>query len=419
MIKPKMLVVDDTKGGRNIANLLKRDGFNVCFPLNPVALDRCLSTETFDGALIDVKLTEGEWKDVPQGTRISGQIVRDGRDIKRIARKLNAQLPAYPYSTEGKGPGVMFRIRKPINPRSDELKKALEKAKADAREHFREVGPLEIYYRRYKSLTFNERMQGYKDGLSLNAKELNERCHVLGNVAWLLLANKKIRLCGESLEPQNSPAALANMPHARIPTATLIRKVAKETHVFPFPFWNTSTPDYIDKQFNLAGRALANYSPMVQELFSVSVAYSCGETYIKELDAHSLRRCSEITSDGKVYLSKLIFKHFSGNGHRGFSRFVTNAKRLTLPRIVEIYTATVDKIDKKNSAAWVELRKYGEDRISLVEPFDLRELKANGVQYENQTFEYTVFRWPTGNGLAGMDIELTRDEHRPQLPFPN
>lgn len=419
MIKPKVLVVDDEQSGRYIANSLEQDfGFKVCFPRDPQALEQCLSTETFDSALIDVKLTEGRWKDVPQGTRISGTLVKNGKDIKRIARKLNAQLLAINYTTGPKGRGDVLFIRKPIDPRSGKLLKALQEVDDATREHFHEVGPPEIYYRKYKSLTFNERMQGYKEGLSLNAKEFKERFRVLGNVAWMLLANKKIRLCGESLDSQASPAALAKMPQARIPTATLIRKVAKESHVFPIPFWNTNTPDYLNRQFELAGPALTNYCPMIKELFSVSVAYSCGETYIEELDARALDRCSEITPTARIYLSKLIFKHFGGNGHRGLSRFVSSTKRLTLPRIVEIYTATVDRIDKKNSAAWVELRKYGEDRISLVEPFDLRELKAKGVRYENQTFEYTVVRWPTTEH-PDHDIELIRDEHRPQLAFQN
>src|SRR6185436_10088014 len=161
---------------------------------------------------------------------------------------------------------------------------ALQKAKADAREHFHEVGPPEIDFRKYKMLTFNERIQGYKEGLSLNAKEFKERFRVLGNVAWLLLANKKVRLRGESLESEASPAAVAKIPQAKIPTATWIRKVAKESHVFPNPFWNTNTPEYLNKQFELAGPGLTNYCPMIKELFSVSVAFSCSETYIEELD---------------------------------------------------------------------------------------------------------------------------------------
>jgi CheY-like chemotaxis protein len=419
MIKPKVLVVDDEPSGRYIAQSLEKDfGFSVCFPQDPRALDECLSTETFDSALIDVNLTEGRWKNVRHGTRISGTMVKSGKDIKRIARKLNAQLPTYTYTTGANVRGDVFRIRKPINPRSGKLLQALQEVEGATREHFQEVGPPEIYYRQYKSLTFNERLQRYKEGLSVNAKEFKERFHVLGNVSWLLLANKKVRLCGESLDGNAGPAALTKMRYAKIPTATLIRKVAKESRVFPSPFWNTNTPAYLKKQFDLAGPGLINYCPMIRELFSVSVAYSCGETFIEGLDARALDRCGEITSIAKIYLSKLMFKYFGGSGHRGFSRYVRASKKLTLPKIVEIYTATVDRIDKKNSAAWVELRKYGDDRIALVEPFDLRELKAKGVQYENQTFEYTVVRWPTTEH-PDHDIELTRDEHRPQVPFPN
>ena len=419
MRKPKVLVVEDETYGKEIAASLKHDfGFSVCFPKDPDALAECLSTETFDGAMIDLQLKEGPWKTVWQGKRFSGEFVKDGNGVKRVALKLNDQLLAYTYTTAdtGKAPKGVLLIRKPIDPHSGALKKALQSFGDATREHVRAVGPLEINYQRYNRLTFNERIQAYKKALSLNANRFKQVFVDLGNVTWLLLAGKKIRFCGESLVPdRQGPGPFRSVHRARFLKQNIITKAAKASHVFPFPFWNTSNLSYHDKQFELAGPGLSNLPATVQELFSICIAYTCGEAYVEEPDSKVLEWCKQITPEGKIHVSKLVFKRFSGDGHRGLSRFIRNTERLTLPRIVEIYDATVDKIDKAKSAAWVELRKHGEDRISMVEPFNLKLLREHGVRYENQTFEYAVYRWPTG-GL-GMNIELSQDHDRPMFSF--
>ena len=348
--------------------------------------------------------------------RISGDLVKNGTDVKRLTLRLNSQLPAYTYTTGGKTSKAMYHIAKPINPRSGELKKALNDFGDATKRHVRSVGPWEIGYPQYNKFTFNERIQSYKKVLGLNTKRLKQVFIDFGDVAWLLLANKKIPLCGESLNPNSdSGPPFKTVRHTKFLNQSAITRVAKASHVFPFPFWNTSKLEYLDQQFELAGPELSHFPSKVRDLFSISVADTCGHAYLAEPKHEVLKWCSKITTEGKIHISKLIFKHLSGNGRSGFSRFVRSTERLTLPRIIEIYEATVDRIDKNKSAAWIELRKLGEDRISMVDPFDLNLLKDNGVKHQHQKFEYAVYRWPNG-GLA-MSIELSQDNDRPLFSF--
>lgn len=418
MTKPKVLVVEDEKYGAEIANALKHDfGFLVCYPKDPASLAECLSTETFDGAMIDVNLDKGPWKTVQRGQRMSGVTIKNGDDVKRVARKLNAQLPAYTYTTADRPRlEANYHIRKPINPHTGALKKALNEFSDATLEHVRAVGPWVMPYQRYTKLTFNERIQSYKKALSVNAKRFKQVFADLGNVAWLLLADKKIRLCGESLShPSDGATPFPTVARAKFLNQRAITEVATLSHVFPFPFWNISKFEYMAKQFELAGPELSRFPPLVRDLFSICVADTCGEAYVAEPDNKLLKWCSKITNEGKIHISKLVFKELGGNGDRGFSRFVRVSERLTLPRIVEIYEATVSKIDRGKSTSWVELRKCGEERISLVEPFDLKLLTENGVKHQHQKFEYAVYRWP--NGGLGMSIELGQDSDRPLFSF--
>lgn len=418
MTRPKVLVVEDEKYGAEIADALKQDfGFLVCYPRDPQSLAECLSTETFDGAMIDLKLEKGPWKSVRRGQRMSGVTVKNGDDVRRVARKLNADLPAYTYTTVDRPTSeANYHIRKPINPHSGALKRALDEFGDATRQHVRAIGPWVMPYRRYTKLTFNERIQSYNKALSVNASRFKQVFIDLGNVSWLLLADKKIRLCGESLSLHSDGAApFPTVPRAKFLNQRAITQVAAVSHVFPFPFWNTSKFEYMEKQFELAGPELSRFPSLVRDLFSICVANTCGEAYVAEPDNSLLKWCSKITNEGKIHLSKLVFKELGGIGDPGFSRFVRVSERLTLPRIVEIYDADVSKIDKGKSTAWVELRKCGEERISLVEPFDLKLLTENGIKHQHQKFEYAVYRWP--NGGLGMSIELGQDSDRPLFSF--
>ncbi len=415
MKKAKVLLVEDKDAGSAIVDELKDDGFAVCWPRTPELLAQCMATETFDAAIADHLLTENPL-DLKGGKRILGSMVRNGRDVRRLLLKFRADSPVVLYTTVRKArvPEAVY-IQKPIKPAKGALKTTLSDFRENTLNYVRATGPWLMKYEDFNKLTFNEQIQLYKKALNLNAKWLKVALRDLGNVSWLLLGDKKVRLCGKSLNRDEEDYNPFNIDRAVYPDSKAITTVAKATRVFPYPFWNTSKLEYLDKQFALAGPGLSNYPEMVRHLFSIAVAKACADAYVKDSHSSALRWSPKLTPEGKVQLSKSVFKRLAGLGRAAFGRFVKISDKLTLPTMVEIYEAKVNKIDLNKSAAWIELRKFGHDRVSMVEPFNLPLLKKNGVKREYQKFEYAVYRWPTGR--ISVDIELTQEFDRPLFSF--
>ena len=59
-------------------------------------------------------------------------------------------------------------------------------------------------------------------------------------------------------------------------------------------------------------------------------------------------------------------------------------------RVVDVSRARVEKLDKKENTAHIELTNVDNDE-NFTAPFDLKKLKYKGVKEVDQCFEYTVY----------------------------
>jgi hypothetical protein len=416
----RILVVEDEGKRRSLKDVLRHEGFAVCAPDSLRSMEKCIILETHDGAIIDYDLEQ--WGiGQHQGTRIGGSIVRNGLDISKLCHKINEDAPIAIYSAHHRiepklghlsFPAIL--VGKPIPFDHKSLTQKFSAFRQAALDRARSHRSWLVKDSDYVSFCFNERIQAYKRAVRLNGTWLKVVFKALGEVSWVLIGDKRVELCGEALNGSSKRAHLLDVEQARYPDRKAMRRIESKSHVFPYPFWNMSKPEFVAEQFELAGANLSNYPKVVKDLLTAALAQACADGYLAG-DGEALRRCSRIGLEGQIDASKQIFKALLSVNHGSMISFKRSSKKANLPGIVDVYQASVDKIDKSKSAGWVRLRKCGERRTTLVEPLDLSLLRENGVKYENQNFEYTVYKLPSG--VLGMSIELSDEPEEPPFSF--
>jgi CheY-like chemotaxis protein len=408
--RKKILIVDDDPIVRKTSSFLIHElGYEPSTPASPGELKKALAFESFDSALVDLDLHK--WREELEDYKLENSIVKNGEDIAYFCRGIHGASPVIVYSTKGQAPGGRQQGR---DLRYISLPKLagvdMDSFKRNLQPFFRETDTIEKLNPSVPPAAFHEasisrQLGEYKRVCRLNEKWVNFNFEVVGDYSWAILCDKKIETShyGKALNGNgHTPSEYNIQGHESYPSEEDLASIAARNNAASFILWNTREPRLLEKQFALAGNHLDQIPEHLQDFFGLAMAERCAEVYRTNY-TRPLHWCKWLTQAGQIETLKRIYKRLGPATER--PAFIANCERMRLPIIVEIYKATVDEVDERSETAWVDLIGWDEFRpTTKSDPFDLKKLHEHGIKYQNQDFEYTVYRTYTNDEATNIDF---------------
>ena len=407
-----ILLVDDYEQGRKeVSRLIGEDfGYKVLSPGSISEVREAITFEVFDSLLIDIDLNR--FDDI--GDKIDGKPIEDGIDIADFYQELHRMYPGGLYSSHLGMPGSPYKkkldqrnfpyisISKPWPPDMVEIKARLQPFLEGA-DHVNRANPLLLPLTHYEGKHLGDYLRAYKRIYREHKSWLDFKFQSVGDRAWGLICGRGAdrRYYGKPLI-SDADSQFPVVTRNSYPTVEELHQIAAEKEAFPFIIWNTRKPEFLDKQFEAAGRRLENIPDHLRDFFGIAMTPLCVRAYEDGMRERAVAYCTRLTVSAQVEVVRQIYRRLYGTP--ALEDFAAQCRAANLPHIVELYEARVDGIEQdEEPTAWVELRNLGDYRAVSVEPFDLRLLQRAGVEHEAQRFEYVVYRLP--NDDVAMSIE--------------
>jgi len=428
MSEPSILVADaDEKLGRVLKRLIETEyGYQVSLPRSFDDLKECLAFQTFDSAIIDLDLSK--WG---RPYRINGHSIQNGRSLADLFRLLHAGPTVCLYGTKAKfeelginpnesGGSDEVRITIPFPPSMEgikaRLKPALDPALKPVLKAVRSVhraNPLFQPLGNPKHMRMEQFLRAYKRACSLNSEWLNFNFEIVGDLSWSVV-------CGGSIErnwygsPLNGHghkyAEFGVKPRKKYPGDRERERIANSRKSYPFFFWNTRDVQFLIRQFKIAGPGLSHLPEGLRNNFGIDVARPCANAYVADMRDQVIQWCKRLTHVGQLETVSQILKKLYYHRPGWIKDFLGRCREAELPVPIEIYKGRLESIEKDRETGWVALTKWDESRAPLMEPFDLKILQQNGIEREDQSFEYTVYIPFVGGGSASKIERIESDD---------
>jgi hypothetical protein len=422
IVKPRILIVDDDiRVGAALKDLVERSfDCTVCFPRSIKAMQDTVLNEAFDSVLVDANLSN--WT-LP--VRIFGKEIRDGIDFASAYCKFqqNSLIVIFgpthlPFPAQ-----VQYRIEKlstcnvrtiqsPLPSDRQEIRRAIDILKPELRPQIEETQIIHKANPIFQPLGVYEGMPSeekslrqhllYKSACNWLGKWVNFNLREAGDSSWTVVCGGNFQkdYYGELLNGRRCRPDVK--VRNRYPPRSELQMLAEAERAEPFLFWNTRDTKTVAKQF--VEDRLEKIPRAYQDTFGIAVSPSCAKAYQEGLEDDAIDWCRRLSPFGQLRATKTIFRSLNGNRSRSVKDFARHCMKAYLNRVIEIYSARVEKVLESENTAVVELINLtADDNFSA--PFDLAKLRSHGVKEVGQKFEYTVFADVRDRGFG--EIELT------------
>lgn len=385
----RIIVVDDQNEAREIVlEMFKRLRFPAIAPQSFQELEQLLAFEYFEGTFFDLLLDN--WK---RG-KIYDRKIEDGEQIAKLYKRIHSLYSISIYSATSaintnKFENDFFYYSKPF-PLNNEKKVELLTPFLRKTRNARLNSYLYLSFDKYTKMSLIERLRHYKKLHKQNAKWLNMNFEYVGDHSWSIVCGPKIeKKYGEILVKKKITKDVPDLEISPVyPTPQGINKLGKKRNNSAFICWNVRDIEHIPKQINKAGKHLRAIPKHLHDYFSISLADSCGDAYL-EGEKKSISWCENLTNIGKFEFAKYVFKKIiETKDPFNFNKLI---RKTSIPQIAEIYKGQILEINANRQFAWVRLENMESGNPEIDEQFDLNRLRINGIKYEGQEFEYTVY----------------------------